>query len=524
MKAESQQPAFLWVDAIRIDQNDLIEQAIEVKRMGMIYSSAETVIVWIGAPRIESDALKLRGILSRLDRNRYNSDIILLDSKWALWSDDNSSRAMNEFYSKEWWERSWVLQEIVLAKYISLHHGTISVIWDLIRKIRCHSYFLGTNWIVPPGTLTLRTLTAMERIGVISLIRKRREFDLKVQLAQLLIWDRYSLCSDPRDRLAEDRDIVSPDYTNPIQSVLQDVVQGLIEKRRCLNVICMLSEYCRMNGLPSWAPDFTSNSDMYELMNFPWEDLDTYHVFMASGTMQPSGVKVEANVLSARGIILDVVDGLGSAIFGAKSHPLDNSTLPPLASHKILQQSTTDNSRYPSKNDLLHAIWNTLVSSRTDVHTKATSVSEAVYFMFTSVVISREEWPFKNIWKWDQFDEVKSFHAKNAMLKFGGKSFSDWVTIAMDVCEPNIDAYVDNPNEEFRTLKDRRLLVTASGYIGHVPNDTQCGDATCILYGMDGLVVLRQSQDGTYELIGPCYVHGVMAGELMDDMQNGVFE
>ncbi|THV46833.1 hypothetical protein BGAL_0357g00190 [Botrytis galanthina] len=253
---------------------------------------------------------------------------------------------------------------------------------------------------------------------------------------------------------------------------------------------------------------------------------------MASGTMQPCGVKVEADILSARGIILDVVDGLGSAIFGAKANPLDNLTLPPLASHKILQQSTTDNSRYPTRNDLLHAIWNTLVSSRTEVRTKATSVSEAVYFMFTSVAISREEWPFEDIWKWDQFDEVRSFHAKNAMLKFAGKPFSDWITIAMEVYEPNIDAYVDNPTDEFRTLKghfentviDRRLLVTASGYIGHVPNDTQCGDAICILYGMDVPVVLRQSQDGTYELIGPYYVHCVMGGELMDDMQNGVFE
>ncbi|TGO08986.1 hypothetical protein BTUL_0184g00030 [Botrytis tulipae] len=80
MKAESQGAAFLWVDAICINQSDAIEQAIQVKRMGMIYSSAETVIVWIGAPRVERDAPALLEILIELDWTRENSGFRLLDS------------------------------------------------------------------------------------------------------------------------------------------------------------------------------------------------------------------------------------------------------------------------------------------------------------------------------------------------------------------------------------------------------------------------------------------------------------
>ncbi|KAF7919100.1 uncharacterized protein EAE98_009420 [Botrytis deweyae] len=532
MKAESQQSTFLWVDAICINQNDLTEQAIEVKRMGMIYSSAETVIVWIGAPRIESDAPNLRYILRRLDRTRQDIDPKLLDSEWPVWSDNNSSRMINQFFSKEWWQRTWVFQEIVLAKNIFLHYGTVSFTWDTVSSSQLHFYYLHSNCALPPGTIPEGVFKAMRRVLTINFVRDSRARGLKVRLTQLLCMDRRSFCSDPRDRiygllgLAEDRDVVSPDYTKPIRWVLQDVVQSLIKKGKSLNVICMLPKFHKMDGLPSWLPDFTASSPPRNFMSFLSKDPNTFHVFMASGTMPFSGVQVKAGVLSAKGIILDVVDGMGSATV------VSRSTRPSLPSHENLQQSTTNNSRYPSKNDLFHAIWRTLVSSRTTHDTKATSASGAVYLTFKSVTIPKENWLLEDVWKWKELDEIRLFYANNAMLKVAGKSLSDWINLALPVFEPNLDASVKGVKNEIRylpyhvksTLRNQRFLVTASGYIGYVPNETKRGDTICILYGMDVPVVLRKNQDKTFEVIGPCYVHGVMEGELMNDLQNGVFE
>ncbi|TGO76834.1 hypothetical protein BELL_0134g00060 [Botrytis elliptica] len=532
MKAESQQSTFLWVDAICINQNDLTEQAIEVKRMGMIYSSAETVIVWIGAPRIESDAPNLRYILRRLDRTRQDIDPKLLDSEWPVWSDNNSSRMINQFFSKEWWQRTWVFQEIVLAKSIFLHYGTVSFTWDTVSSSQLHFYYLHSNCALPPGTIPEGVFKAMRRVLTINFVRDSRARGLKVRLTQLLCMDRRSFCSDPRDRiygllgLAEDRDVVSPDYTKPIRWVLQDAVQSLIEKGKSLNIICMLPKFHKMDGLPSWVPDFTASSPPRNFMSFLSKDPNTFHVFMASGKMPFSGVQVKAGVLSAKGIILDVVDGMGSATF------VTRSTRPSLPSHENLQQSTTNNSRYPSKNDLFHAIWRTLVSSRTTHDTKATSASGAVYLTFKSVTIPKENWLLEDVWKWKELEEIRLFYANNAMLKVAGKSLSDWINLALPVFEPNLDASVKGVKNEIRylpyhvksTLRNQRFLVTASGYIGYVPNETKRGDTICILYGMDVPVVLRKNQDKTFEVIGPCYVHGVMEGELMNDMQNGVFE
>ncbi|TGO47624.1 hypothetical protein BCON_0270g00210 [Botryotinia convoluta] len=475
MKAESQQSTFLWVDAICIDQNDLIEQAIEVKRMGMICSFAETVIVWIGAPRIESDALNLRDILRRLDRTRRDIDPRLLDLEWPVWSDNNSSRIINQFFSKEWWQRTWVFQEIVLAKTIFLHYGTVSFTWDTVSSAQLHFYFLDSNCAVSPGTIPDGVFKAMRRVLTINVVRDSRARGLKVRLTQLLWMDRRSFCSDPRDRiygllgLAEDQDNVSPDYTKPVQS---------------LNIICMLPKSRRMDGLPSWVPDFTASSPPRNFMSFLSKDPNTFHVFMAPGTMPFSGVQVEAGVLSAKGIILDVVDGMGSATVVARSTP------PSPLSHENLQQSTTNNSRYPNKNGLLHAIWKTLVSSRTTHNTKATSASGTVYLTFKSVTIPKENWLLEDVWKWKELDEIRLFYANNAMLKVAGKSLSDWINIALPVFEPNLDASVKDIKKEIRylpyhvrsTLRNQRFLVTASGYIGYVPNETKRGDTICILY------------------------------------------
>ncbi|TGO08957.1 hypothetical protein BTUL_0184g00040 [Botrytis tulipae] len=389
-----------------------------------------------------------------------------------------------------------------------------------------------------PVTIPDGVFKAMRRISIINNVRTSRARGLKVRLTQLLCLDRLSFCSDPRDRiyallgLAEDQYTVNPDYTKPVQLVLQDAVESLIKKERSLNIICMLPKSRRMYGLPSWVPDFTTSSHSRSLMSFLLDDPDKCHIFTASGTMPFPKIQVKAGVISTKGLILDIVDGMGSATPVTQSNAPKNRTLPFLPSHTSLQQSSTIKSRYHTNHHILHAIWNTLVSSRERCDTKATSASETVYLMFKSVATPKEKWSLEDIWDWDKLDNARLFYDRNAMLRFAGRSFSDWINIAIDVFESKFDPLVDVITNEIRdlpiqissTLRNQRLLVTESGYIGYVPNETRRGDTICILYGMDVPVVLRQNQDGTFELIGPCYVHGVMEGELMDDMQNGVFE
>ena len=66
----------------------------------------------------------------------------------------------------------------------------------------------------------------------------------------------------------------------------------------------------------------------------------------------------------------------------------------------------------------------------------------------------------------------------------------------------------------------RRLARTVNGYLGLVPRETRAGDIIALLPGGRLPFVLR-SRGGPWELIGPCYIHGVMYGEAFDESQCG---
>ena len=67
---------------------------------------------------------------------------------------------------------------------------------------------------------------------------------------------------------------------------------------------------------------------------------------------------------------------------------------------------------------------------------------------------------------------------------------------------------------------ERRLARTVNRYLGLVPPETQAGDIIALLQGGRLPFVLR-SRGGPWELIGPCYIHGIMYGEAFDESQCG---
>lgn len=61
----------------------------------------------------------------------------------------------------------------------------------------------------------------------------------------------------------------------------------------------------------------------------------------------------------------------------------------------------------------------------------------------------------------------------------------------------------------------RRTCTTQNRYFGTVPDEAEEGDLIVILFGIDIPFVLRPVGDNTFKLIGHCYVHGIMDGELV---------
>ena len=61
----------------------------------------------------------------------------------------------------------------------------------------------------------------------------------------------------------------------------------------------------------------------------------------------------------------------------------------------------------------------------------------------------------------------------------------------------------------------RSTFATRYGFVGLGPPNIQNGDSVVILFGADVPFILRQEGDH-YKLVGDCYVHGIMQGELIN--------
>ncbi len=59
--------------------------------------------------------------------------------------------------------------------------------------------------------------------------------------------------------------------------------------------------------------------------------------------------------------------------------------------------------------------------------------------------------------------------------------------------------------------------MSANGYIGLLPEAAQEGDQLCVFMGGRTPFVIRPIKEN-YQLIGACYVHGIIYGEAMVDL------
>jgi hypothetical protein len=68
---------------------------------------------------------------------------------------------------------------------------------------------------------------------------------------------------------------------------------------------------------------------------------------------------------------------------------------------------------------------------------------------------------------------------------------------------------------------DYQFRMTEKGYMGILPPFTSPGDWICILNGGTVPFVLRQLDEDYWMLVGECYLHGFMDGEILEEEKAG---
>jgi hypothetical protein len=123
-----QRYSLFWIDAICIDQDDVEEQNHQVGMMREIYSGAQAVWVWLGTEdKIMNSNMAMRYLETRqpLDANAHPKKLC----------GPKKAAAMLELCERAYWKRIWIVQEIVLAREISILCGDRQVSWSKLQKL-----------------------------------------------------------------------------------------------------------------------------------------------------------------------------------------------------------------------------------------------------------------------------------------------------------------------------------------------------------------------------------------------------
>ncbi|KAF3811076.1 Heterokaryon incompatibility protein 6 [Colletotrichum gloeosporioides] len=137
------EPIWIWVDALSINQCDVDELNSQVHIMDTIYSQAHTVAMCLGPEcRNSEQAFKVMKAV----RERWNPENIF----HSMVSRERSQiLSVVRLFERSYWKRLWVMQEIFHAKRVTVYCGSdymalddISIVCDYFK------YYSGTieNW------------------------------------------------------------------------------------------------------------------------------------------------------------------------------------------------------------------------------------------------------------------------------------------------------------------------------------------------------------------------------------------
>ena len=128
---------FVWVDFICINQEDVYERARQVKRMGATYSMAKDVKVVLNTVMpVDLDDSDL--VVHHLKKSNKQVAYGVGDLKRQVDQVKKAGKqrvspgwaAVSRMFTREYWNRAWIVQEIAMAKKLIVIYGDNELSWE----------------------------------------------------------------------------------------------------------------------------------------------------------------------------------------------------------------------------------------------------------------------------------------------------------------------------------------------------------------------------------------------------------
>lgn len=485
--------------------------------MGRIYSKASVVRMWLGTESDHAD--EAFELIRRCGPMDSTSQEVVARS---VMNDEAGAKALTRLLRRDYWNRMWVFQEIVLANEAVVHCGKLCAPWSNFRWLDLvssnHRLWLPAQ-VERPWIFELRrALFTIAHFCVNSAEA--------CHINNVLHSTRHLLCQDPRDKLFALRGVcealvgmVEVDYSVPVRDVFTSFATNQILTDGNLSALLTAGLWNPINGddinLPSWVPDLRGMGGVdirYLAANY-------MNSFDADGSLSPRHYKYSVtrneffgdNGLNVQAILVGFVhrhkslNGIAHSETGRKR--LIKSFCSSIGDHRL------------SKGRLRQLFEGLIFGDKTTLM-KHTSSERHIQERARRLVLGFYE------------DLCQLFHPEPAFIDFlrsfdegaPGSQGSESLLEEVQLTEPDqLRLYQMEYLGRAAETTDRQataLFLTVDGRLGIGPRSVETGDIIVIVRGCRVPLALRQHASD-YKLVGPVYVSEIMQGEALRSNEGG---
>ncbi|KAK3625336.1 hypothetical protein LTR56_020501, partial [Elasticomyces elasticus] len=524
----------VWADAICINQADtVVEKPAQLLMMKDIYTNSSRVIGWLGD---SWDSGLAADMITTVDvTHSVFGGIELQDhDRWRFIEATPRWQALVQTIRNPYFGRAWICQEVVLGHNFQFYIGGYYIPGHKMAEVISHVGSLAIPSLLQfsftPTTTAPVSYGNMDNIMSVFALRvfgNSQEYPLAILLSMFARLDAgiprdkiYALLGLSNTRVSQR---VIPSYTQHQDVVFRDLAILLLASKDDAAAVLPhagIGYLETAENLPSWVPDwsievrkrssilawhfpkgnlladFSTDGDSSLLPRDLLPKAPIYYASRDSGhCFSTSGDK---KFLSLKVLVIDVIADVSAPLLGQ----FDGSeTTAWYRSVAGTFQAMSVRSPQPQPTDIdRDAFWRTLIGDRT-----------------------RDKFPAPQSWQdyYDIFEEsMFSWPLSHERLEY-------WKQRVDRICQPDrnskdpafpvLNAALSYYTRLQNTCTGRSFSTTRTSRMGLVPPKTCPEDLVCIVAGLQTPYILRPhpTDPGVYLLVGECYMHGVMSGEMM---------
>ncbi|MCJ1471428.1 hypothetical protein MMC13_000067 [Lambiella insularis] len=483
----------LWIDYLCINQGSVSDRNAQVRKMDQIYSNALQVVIWLGLPSDDSD----KGLdeVHALTANVHLSQLYSAERSQSQLLD--RIKPVVHLLSRSWFQRVWVVQEVVLAPKAVAQVGSRTVPWDWFvkaaRAFQNHTVCCAET--IRPfvdgrgGDYFLNYRDCWASVLALDLGARG---STSLHMALRLFYNRKS--SDSRDKvyallglLKVNQRLLVPNYALSPSEIYEDTALEIINSSKDLSILMDIDEMAGDVDAPTWCPDWTTNS-----VTGP----QIYEYFNAAGTSIATVQRCAPRTMKVQGLIFDTITRVIIDEYeGTSDSELWEANLLLRRWETLARIYQDGESPYASGGSRKEAFWQTVMMGlRADR---------------TRLLRDRDFEDYKKWRAWLEDYASKEPKHRNSFLKKSSRKYSN----------------IRNHNAVLVQYPAVRwFFLTEDGYMGLGPVRIEPGDVVCVLAGGKTPFVLRaidetceacQMDQCCYCFMGFAYVPGIMHGETV---------